>query len=199
MCISLTWTILLEANPDEKPTPRAVSEHIFKLKKIALAELNGEVAAISTPRGPRKKNVSATSTPRTGSKVGGLGASSSTSASASASKGKRKRVDVEESAERLANNSFTPVNGSRIKKEYDDGDSIGDLGPMEKTPSKRARKPVKHLNMAAYDESGTEADAEADEKGSNRFSSADPEYAPAEDPEEFFQMPEFYWWYVFFF
>lgn len=164
--------------------------------------MNGEVAAISTPRGPRKKNVSATSTPCTGSKICGLGASgsisASASASASASKGKRKRVDVEESAERLANNAFTPINGSRIKKEYGDGDSIGDLGPMEETPSKRARKPVKHLNMAAYDESGTEAEAEADEKGSNRFSSADPEYAPTEDPEEFFQMPAFYWWYGFF-
>lgn len=169
----LTWDFKHAANADERPTPRAVSEHIFKLKKLAKSGSAGNITAASTPITPRTK----TTTPR---------ASGGTRASAcgSTSKSKRKRNAAAEASD--SDNEFKPVNSVRFKREED----IDDLGPLpEDTPSKRARKPTQHLNMTAYAESGTEADEE--DKGSNRFSSVDPEYAPVAE-EDAFEMPGVY-------
>ncbi|KAF3392097.1 hypothetical protein DPV78_010315 [Talaromyces pinophilus] len=166
--VAETWP-----NADERPTPRAVSEHTFKLKKLAKSGSAGNTTATSTPKTPRTK----TATPR---------ASGGTRASAgdSTTKSKRKRNAVTETSD--SENEFKPVNSVRFKREED----IDDLGPLlEDTPSKRARKPTQHLNMAVYAESGTEADD--DDKGSNRFSSVDPEYAPAAE-EDNFEIPEVY-------
>jgi hypothetical protein len=139
------------------------------LKKLAKSGSAGNTTATSTPRTPRTK----TTTPRaSGGTRGG-----------SATKSKRKRNAVEASD---SENEFTPINITRFKKE----ENIDDLGPLpEDTPSKRARKPTQHFNMETYAESGTEA--ENDDKGSNRFSSVDPEYAPAAE-EDAFEMPNVY-------
>ncbi|EEA25785.1 hypothetical protein TMatcc_005980 [Talaromyces marneffei ATCC 18224] len=166
--VSETWP-----NPNERPTPRAVSEHIFKLKKLARAEsggTNSNTTAASTPKTPRTK----TATPRASGGTRG-------SAGDSTAKAKRKRNVAEQFG---PENQFQPVNQSHFKKEED----IDDLGPLpDDTPSKRARKPTQHLNMAAYVDSGTKV--EDDGKGSDRFSSVDPEYAPAVE-EDMFEMPD---------
>ena len=164
----LTWFLFNEANADERPTPRAVSEHIFKLKKLAKSGSAGNVTAVSTPKTPRTKTI----TPR---------ASGRTSAGGSTAKSKRKRNAAAEDSN--SDNEFKPVNNIRFKREED----LDDLDPLpEDTPSKRARKPTRHLNMAEYAESGTETDE--DDKGSNRFSSVDPEYAPVPE-EDTFEIP----------
>lgn len=164
---------MYQANANERPTPRAVSEHIFKLKKLAKSGSAGNVSAVSTPKTPRTKTL----TPR-------ASGNTRTSAGGSTAKSKRKRNAVEETSD--SENEFKPVNSVRFKREED----IDDLGPLpEDTPSKRARKPTQHLNMAVFAESGTEADD--DDKESNRFSSVDPEYAPATE-EDTFEIPDIY-------
>ncbi|RAO74002.1 uncharacterized protein BHQ10_010014 [Talaromyces amestolkiae] len=166
--VSETWP-----NEDERPTARAVSEHIFKLKKLAKSGSAGSSTAVSTPKTPRTKTI----TPRAS---GGTRAS----AGGSTAKSKRKRNAAADASD--SDNEFKPVNSVRFKREED----IDDLGPLpEDTPSKRARKPTQHLNMTEYAESGTETDE--DDKGSNRFSSVDPEYAPVPE-EDTFEIPGIY-------
>lgn len=166
--------LIHEANPHEKPTPRAVSEHVFKLKKLAKSGAggsNGSTTAVSTPKTPRTK----TTTPRASGGTRG-------STGGTATKSKRKRNAAEHSDEE---NEFKPINRARFVKDED----IDDLDPLpEDTPSKRARKPTQRFNIAVYEESGTEA--EDDDKGSDRFSSVDPEYAPPAADEDAFEMPE---------
>jgi hypothetical protein len=142
------------------------------LKKLAKSGSARNTTATSTPKTPRTKTASPCASGGTRASAGG-----------STAKAKRKRNAAEISD---SDNDFKPVNSVRFKGEED----IDDLGPLpEDTPSKRARKPTQHLNMAVYAESGTEA--KDDDKGSNRFSSVDPEHAPAAE-EDAFEIPGVY-------
>lgn len=148
------------------------------MKKLARSEsggADGSTTTTSTPKTPRTKTITPRASGGTRSSAGG-----------STAKSKRKRNAIAEVSD--SDNDFTPVNSVRVKREED----INDLGPLpEDTPSKRSRKPTQHLNMTAYAESGTEG--EDDDKGSNRFSSVDPEYAPAAVEEaDIFRMPDAY-------
>ncbi|OKL64167.1 hypothetical protein UA08_00725 [Talaromyces atroroseus] len=145
------WLAETWPNANERPTPRAISEHIFKLKKLAKSDINGGAADATPASTPKTPRIRKAPTPR------------SVADTSSRAGSKRKRDATEPTPER----NFTPVN---IKAELNDSLTLADL--EQATPSKRSRKPAEHLNMAAYMPEDTGSDG--------GDSSDDPAYAPEE-------------------
>jgi hypothetical protein len=137
-------------NGKDKPTPRAISERIFRLKQKA-KQKGVSVSAPSTPSG-------GLATPRArGSARGG----------SSAAKRKKQLTPDEDSESEVS----TP---KRVKKEAQEV-TMSDLKALQVlTPSKRSRKPVQYLNMAAYADSENDANDSCD--------SLDADFNPDEAP-----------------
>ncbi|QKX62422.1 uncharacterized protein TRUGW13939_09583 [Talaromyces rugulosus] len=158
--ISVNYNAIAEAWPVEngkdKPTPRAISERIFRLKQKA-KQKGVSVSAPSTP-------ASGLATPRArGSARGGR----SGGGGSAAAKRKKQLTPDEDSESEVS----TP---KRVKKEVQEV-TVSDLKALQvSTPSKRSRKPVQYLNMAAYADSENDANDSCD--------SLDADFNPDEVP-----------------
>ncbi|KAL1984479.1 hypothetical protein VTN96DRAFT_9078 [Rasamsonia emersonii] len=154
---------------DSKPTPRAISERLFKLRhlngstsgKLTVSSVGTSSSAPSTPRKPR--------TPAQAESNGSR---------------KRKRVSDEDTiepdpdAEDISAEAAAPVKKSSspaksvqgVKKEFDEI-PLADLDMIEQeSPSKRVRKQPPRLNMVVYQ----------DESDEGNLNSSGTEFVPEE-------------------
>ncbi|OKL63782.1 hypothetical protein UA08_00963 [Talaromyces atroroseus] len=130
-------------------TSRAIGHQISHVRELSKV-LNQEVQNSGVTKAPRGSEQDASSAPQTprakATRFGGTRASGT-------GKGKRKRDAIDDTTERLIN----PIRGSRVNTEQDG--EIPDMAEVqEETPSKRARKPARHLGMVANKGSGAEDD-----------------------------------------
>ncbi|KAH8698329.1 hypothetical protein BGW36DRAFT_426041 [Talaromyces proteolyticus] len=152
--VSAAWP----AEDNERPTPRAISERIFRLRQMAGGKPSASAAATPTPTKAKL------TTP--GSR-GGARSRGSSSAKQAGTK-RRNNVKSEDDSE-----SDFPL--KRIKKTSNEV-TMADLSALEAaTPSKRSRKPAERFSMTACLDSGS------DSKDLS-YSSIDDEFVPDEVP-----------------
>lgn len=168
-CIPKTQTQLTLAAGDanSKPTPRAITERLVKLRQMAAPNATskvsiskGGIAGSTAQVTPRK--------PRTPGK------------SASGGSGKRKRVEeVAIKAEPDAEDGVESEK-SQVKKEPgSDEITLADVEALEEeSPSKRVRKPTAHLNMVLFEDDSEDSTQKNNHKRNISNNSSGSEYVP---------------------
>jgi hypothetical protein len=146
---------ILATNGEEKPTPRAISERIFKIKKNAKA--NG---AVLTPKKAANANkVPKTPTPRKRGNTNGDTPNS-----------KRARVKTEKNLDELENNPDEDIKSDTPEFAVKEEDGVGIAA--NRGESRRVRKPSATFGLVTYKEDSTDDEKKYD------VTDTDAEYAP---------------------
>ncbi|CRG89786.1 hypothetical protein PISL3812_06825 [Talaromyces islandicus] len=164
--VFVNHSAIAEAWPTEagkdRPTARAISERIWRLKQKAKQRVSDSVP--NTPP-------DAPATPRTPGGSGSRSRRSGGGGSARVSVKRKKALTPDTDSEV---ETETPVATKRVKSEAGET-AMSELKGLEvSTPSKRSRKPVQYLNMAAW--------ADSDNNGNESEDSFDADFNPDEAP-----------------
>jgi hypothetical protein len=177
LLLSVTdWLIVIAGEGNFKPTPRAITERLVKLRQIAgpgankLSISQGRGTANAPPVTPRK--------PRT---AGGV-----SSGSGKRKRGKEPAIKPDPDAEEdtavpepaSQDNGASPFKKGHVKMESDDI-NLADLNEDEESPSKRVRKQTSRPDMVVFQD-----DSEDSKKGHKYNTSSGSEFVPEKAKNE---------------